>query len=90
MRLPWKKKRRTPRPRFEIQAGTVAHNTRLWLNGEDISRWVTAYTVEAEVGSLTRVTLSVIPEEVRIRMPKPVRMKYVTTGEDGVTREVTL
>jgi hypothetical protein len=89
MRLPWKKKR-GPRPRFEIQAGAVAHNTRLWMDGKDISHWVTGYTVEAEVGSLTKVTLSLIPEEVRIRMPRPVRMKYVTTGEDGVTREVTL
>lgn len=89
MRLPWKKQRQ-PRPRFLIEANTVSWNTRLWMDGKDISHWVTAYSVEAEVGSLTKVTLSILPEEVRLRMPTPPRAKYVTTGQDGVTREVSI
>ena len=89
MRLPWKKKR-APRPYMEIEIPPVAHGGSVLMDGKDISHWVTGIEIDAQAGELSRVTIGLLPDQIRVHVPlrKPVR--YVATGEDGVTREVTL
>jgi hypothetical protein len=82
--------KRTPkRPKLEIEFGgpVIGSKSRVLLNGTDISRWVTGVELGGHVGDLATVTLHVLPDEVRARAQI---VKYVTTGEDGVTREVML
>lgn len=83
------KRRKKLRPSFDIELGTVAHQSRVLMDGTDISQCVTCVEVEARVGDITKVTLSLIPDQVRLKTEhRPV--KFVATGNDGVTREVRL
>lgn len=75
---------------LEVEVGTVASNGRIWLNGTDISHWTTGVEMSAQVGEVTKVTVSLIPEEVRFRVRPGGSVTYVATGADGVTRKVRL
>lgn len=84
------KRKPIPRPKLEVEFGSpiVGPKTRVLLNGTDISRWVMGLEVEAgSVGDRLGVVIHVLPDELRVKAPIT---KFVTTGEDGVTRAVKL
>lgn len=92
MRWPWRRRSRsTLRPRLEFRVGRVGHTCRVLLDGEDVSHWLTSFNVEANVGELTKVELTLLPAYVRVLLEdRTLRsLSIVSTGEDGVTREQT-
>jgi hypothetical protein len=71
------------RPFIELELGLVGNNSTIKLNGEDVSNWITRVEVEAAPGDLTTVKLTILPEEVRVKVNDERNVKFVCTGPDG-------